>query len=507
MANQTVKAPKPDVDPGLAEALRTQQALTTPYITSKSQLQTGITEAEGRAAQAKQQQEETLATAEQEATKKQAEDIRAAQQTYQDKLQAEPIPAFVPTKDSWKDIAGLFSLISVLGAVAGKGNAQLALSNMNGMLEGYQKGRADLYKKEATEFDKNFKAMIKKHEEFRKEMEDAIKLAPVDKEAAMAEARMAAVKAGSAIVQAQLDKGYLTDAYKTVDEMQKGLEKAKDAYEKERQHKETLAAEAARQQAGFRHTEKMKREEKQSFEYVTKDGKTFAINKNNPSDIREVDVDLGGAIKVGSQPKGGAGGTQQQFENITSADIGNAYFRVNEFLSKSKDGKIPEGSKFLRDKGTQSGVIDAYKNWMVNRSLPADLQENDAALLGIAFDVVAARSFGRSAGVTDAKIAQVVKQLPVEGDNESTKQAKMRMLLNQLEEPNRLLPESKKVNGSTYMTSPTSKEIYTQYGGKDTSAKKPMPTGDKLKAYTDSHPEFGGSEEKAKAFLRTQGYE
>jgi hypothetical protein len=232
MATQAVKEPKSDIDAGLAKSLRTRQVLDEPYITSESQLQTGITEAEGRAAKAKQQQEEMIATAEQESTKKQAEDIRGAQQAYQGKLETEPLPAFVPTKDNVQDIAGLFSLISVIGAVAGKNNAQMALGNMNAMLEGYQKGRGDLYKKEATEFDKNFKAMIKKHEEFRREMEDAIKLAPIDKDAAMAEAKMAAVKAGSAIVQAQLDKGYLLNAYNTVKDLHKGIDKGIESYEK-----------------------------------------------------------------------------------------------------------------------------------------------------------------------------------------------------------------------------------------------------------------------------------
>ena len=56
--------------------------------------------------------------------------------------------AFVPTKDTTQDLAGIFSLMSIVGMVVGKGNAQLAMSSMNGMLEGYQKGRTDLYKKE-----------------------------------------------------------------------------------------------------------------------------------------------------------------------------------------------------------------------------------------------------------------------------------------------------------------------------------------------------------------------
>jgi hypothetical protein len=117
----------------------------------------------------------------------------------------------------------------------------MALGNMNAMLEGYQKGRGDLYKKEAAEFDKNFKAMIKKHDEFRKEMEDAVKLAPYDKQQAMIDAKLAAVKAGSAIVNAQLDKGYLMDAYKTVDELQKGVDKAKETYEKQKAKEADIA--------------------------------------------------------------------------------------------------------------------------------------------------------------------------------------------------------------------------------------------------------------------------
>jgi hypothetical protein len=53
---------------------------------------------------------------------------------------------FIPTKDNAKDLGGLFSLIGVVGwAIGGSGkdNAIQAMSAMNGMLTGYQKGRAD----------------------------------------------------------------------------------------------------------------------------------------------------------------------------------------------------------------------------------------------------------------------------------------------------------------------------------------------------------------------------
>jgi hypothetical protein len=67
---------------------------------------------------------------------------------------------FVPTQDTAKDIAGLYSLVNVIGMAIGAGgkqNSMQAMHAMNGMLEGYQKGRADLYKNEKDKFDVNMK--------------------------------------------------------------------------------------------------------------------------------------------------------------------------------------------------------------------------------------------------------------------------------------------------------------------------------------------------------------
>ena len=197
-----------------------------PFISRKEELQKGITGAEGDIAKATQAQAETRETGKLEAQKTFGAAEKGAMQQYQQKLEAEPLPAFIPTKDTAQDLAGLFSLVGVIGMIAGRGDAQIAMNSMNGMLEGYQKGRGDLYKKQATEFEKNFKSMLKKHEEFRKEMEDAVKLATTDKEAGMQAAELAAVKAGSDIVKAQLRKGDLVGAYKLVDETQKGVGEA-----------------------------------------------------------------------------------------------------------------------------------------------------------------------------------------------------------------------------------------------------------------------------------------
>jgi hypothetical protein len=215
---------------GFQEALGIQQ----PYMQRKAELLPQISQAEGDVARAQQAQAETLATGKQDAAEQLAGAERSARQGYEQKLEAEPLPAFVPTKDTVQDIAGLFSLIGVIGMVAGKGDAQRALSAMNGMLEGHQKGRKDLYQQERIEFEKNFNAMVKKHEEFRKEMEDAVKTAQTDYQAGLEKANVAAAKAGSEIVKAQVRKGDLMNAYKLVEDSEKGVNHALDMEAKAR---------------------------------------------------------------------------------------------------------------------------------------------------------------------------------------------------------------------------------------------------------------------------------
>jgi hypothetical protein len=63
---------------------------------------------------------------------------------------------FQPTQDNIQDIAGLFSAVGIIGAMiggSGRNSAMNALSSMTGMLDGWKKGRADLFKQEKVKFD------------------------------------------------------------------------------------------------------------------------------------------------------------------------------------------------------------------------------------------------------------------------------------------------------------------------------------------------------------------
>jgi len=236
---------------GMKEAL----GIKEPFVPKIQALESRIAEKDLAVEEAKQQQKMIEVTGERDVKQRETESVRGAQEDYQTQLTAEPLPAFVPDKESAKDIAGLFSMVSVMGMLLGGGgklNSMQALNAMNGMLEGHQKGRSDLYKKQATEFDKNFKAMIRKHEEFRKKMEDAVKLAAVDKEAGLADAKMAAVEAGSPIIKAMVERGEIVRALQTLNDTVQGRQAAFNLVLKEQDKAAVRKATADRDAAAER---------------------------------------------------------------------------------------------------------------------------------------------------------------------------------------------------------------------------------------------------------------
>ena len=57
-----------------------------------------------------------------------------------------------------QSLATLFSLVGMIGVAiggAGKNSAMNSLNAMSGMMKGWQQGRADIWKREKEEFDKN----------------------------------------------------------------------------------------------------------------------------------------------------------------------------------------------------------------------------------------------------------------------------------------------------------------------------------------------------------------
>jgi hypothetical protein len=211
-------------------------------------------------------------------------------------------------------------------------------------------------------------------------------------------------------VKAQLDRGFLTDAYKTVDELQKGITKVKEAYEKEtaaeRRHREILAEAKRRQEAGFEHAEKMEK------------------------------------LK-GERPAKGAA-SQETALRVMQQDIGNAKYNLEDLKNLAeKTGKLPGGSVAFAQKFT-GDMTSMLMRYAANQTIDEGLQASDALMLNLAFDIASAQSGGRGQ-LSDAKVRAVVSQMPLDEQPESTKATKWAALMTRVDEANKTLPKERQI--------------------------------------------------------------
>jgi len=149
---------------------------------------------------------------------------------------------FKPSKENLQDQAALFSLINVIGfaiGAGGKQNSMQAMYAMNGMLEGHQKGRADLFKEEQVKFEKNFKALQQKANFLESELRHSLEEFTRDKRAADERAGAAFASAGADFMKTYAEKFGLVEAHKRALEVKKSADKAVMDYQKEQRAKET----------------------------------------------------------------------------------------------------------------------------------------------------------------------------------------------------------------------------------------------------------------------------
>jgi len=207
-------------------------------------------ESKGELEKARAQEEltskEMLARGEEKTTKEYAKSIAEdpARAMLEEKIQERDRVKFVPTQENVKDLGLMFTLTNLLGFMIGgksKGNAQAAMSAMNGMLEGHQKGLADQYKKEKDIYDENVKALDKTIDSLYKKIQDGVQLYATNRDAGLAEIRTAIAEHNANFLKDSLEKygpAYAYDKIKTIKEMK---DKKDLADERLRQHAEQIA--------------------------------------------------------------------------------------------------------------------------------------------------------------------------------------------------------------------------------------------------------------------------
>jgi hypothetical protein len=196
-------------------------------------------------AEGEQQIADTRAKGQSEITRQESDRVRKIAQYETDFRKNNPAPELVPTKDNIQSLSTLFGLIGVIGMAmggAGKQSATASLNAMGGMMKGYQQGRADLWKREVQEFDKNMLAWKAKLDDAIKKAEAAYKILPYDRAEAESKLNEVITSMGSALLKEKNRVQGFVPTLETLKELHKDSEFIFKEARIDDRHRETLAA-------------------------------------------------------------------------------------------------------------------------------------------------------------------------------------------------------------------------------------------------------------------------
>jgi len=383
--------------------------------------------------------EKLAAKTEREAREKYSAGVRAeyARPDY-DTMVAE----FRPTKTQGSDIMGLFAMVSAVAFMSGgKGRyaGEAAMKNAGSMLEGWNKGREDLFKRELQEFDKNLKTVDQHNKASEAKLKKAIELFSVDRDSAMG--LVAEIKAENVGTKAQqeLNQGLLTQALNTLKEARAGSDKVRSNWN-------TIVQKAWEEQTKDNREAAKEAKEAGRVKEVLQgsDGNVYVVfNNGRAGKLSGEAVPEGVKLnKIGTLGK--SGGASAAMERVMQQDIGNAVYNLQDIKAMGeKSGKLPGGSVAFANKFT-GDIGSMVQRYIINQTIDEDLQGVDALMLNLAFDIASAQSGGRGQ-LSDTKVRSVVQQMPLSEQPEATKATKWAALLNRVEEANRSMPEEKQI--------------------------------------------------------------
>jgi hypothetical protein len=302
-------------------------------------------ESEVKAEQGQMLAEGTTKAVEQYAKEREPEALKSEY----DKRVEDLAKPFIPTERTAGDLGLIFTLTNILGFGIGrgvKGNAQAALAAQNGMLEGWQKGDMDAYKKQKDIFEENQKALGKAVEGLRDELARAEKTASTNKDLAMAQVNEAIAKHGADTIGQFLKTHPLSKAVDLLDDYAKMM----DTIDKRSMELRKLANDDARLQL---EREKVEKEKQQKV-------------------------------------------TQQQFRAQSIVNAANGVASAAEQLMK-----LPAGTTtgVLPNLQTKDGMINYMRNSALRKISPAEAKTADTLFKGVSRNLAAIEASGAATGL------------------------------------------------------------------------------------------------------------
>ena len=328
-----------------------QEAESKRYISGQEQ-QIAEYKAKGQADIAKQEGE-------------QARQISQSVETFREK---NPAPELAPTKDNIQSLSTLFGLIGVIGMAmggAGKMSATASLNAMGGMMKGWQQGRADLWKREVQEFDKNMLTWKSKLDDAMKKAEAAYKVLPYNRAEAESRLNEVIVTLGSGVLKEKNRLQGFEPAYKMLENLHKDSELVMKESGTERRHKETIDANKALQEA----RDKSSKELEEMREKAAEERATDAARQKLMDDVRK--RQLGPIDKKSTEAK-----ALKPPAKIIEGYIANTQLKtdVEDIAKDLKNPKLQEQILKYRAEAflTEEGKI---LNQMISGDIPTELRQ------------------------------------------------------------------------------------------------------------------------------------
>lgn len=331
-------------------------------------------------------------------TREQAQDIESGLDLVREKF---PYPQFKPTQENMQSLATLFGLVGMIGVAMGGGGRMSAMGSLNamtGMMKGWKQGRADMWKREKEEFDKNMAKTKAILDDAYKDADRGYKTLAYNREEAMMLANQSAAKLGGQVGKQILQKQGLGNYFEFLKGLKKDLIHTEDIVSQRAVEQARVDAQVARDKATRAHQDE--RDDKRDKQNDKRHKEDMA-QRERLAKIKASQPKSGGAIntRLAHNMTESYAQAAQDLMNVTQLSAGTVMSNFAELAGKSGDSlKQGLSAAFARKVTDQDSRMFAQ--------LVAGLDQNMARTLGGGY---------ANSGAKHA-IEAYKQQIPREGD-------------------------------------------------------------------------------------------
>jgi nitroreductase len=295
---------------------------------------------------------------------------------------------FKPSQENAQTLALVFSVISASGFLLGglnKKNALSAMYAMNGLTEGYAKGREDLFKQERQTFETNVKAMQDRMRVLKDKLDVGIKTLARDKERGELEIQAAMAEANADFLKSQKDARGVIATREILENQIKQLDKSLDFLRRsEEKYK-------AQQLQGYWNQERLNMQEKLNTATNETRERLAAESAQRQREMAYLRAEL-------RPPKETSQRASQQ-QAITQRAV-NALGGVASAMETIVE--LPQGSTtgWLPNLQTKDGMFNAVRNQLGRKISPVDADLMNTAFTGIGRNLASIESSGLASGLS-----------------------------------------------------------------------------------------------------------